>query len=95
MKVTLLGHQSWMITYNKTNVLIDPVLYEGFGSQDDNSIEIYPPRKIEFENIPKIDAIILSHEHSDHFHIPTLLKFKKVPIIVSSIMVNCVLDVLD
>jgi L-ascorbate metabolism protein UlaG (beta-lactamase superfamily) len=84
MKATFLGHQSWLISSSNTNLLIDPVLYNSFGSDDDNSIEIYPPREINISRMPKIDAIILSHEHSDHFHIPTLIKFKDTPILVSS-----------
>jgi hypothetical protein len=95
MQATLLGHQSWLISYDNTNILIDPVLYDSFGSDDDNSIEIYPPRFIDFSHIPKIDAIILSHEHSDHFHMPTLLLFKESPIITSTIMVDCVTNVIE
>ena len=94
MKAVFIGHQSWLINYGSTNILIDPVLDESFGSADDNSIEIFPPRTIDIKKIPKIDAIILSHEHSDHFHIPTLLHFKDVPIIVSPIMVGCVTDII-
>ena len=52
MEVTLLGHQSWLITSGNTNILIDPVLYDSFGSGDDNSIEIYPPRLINFNVMP-------------------------------------------
>ncbi len=95
MEVTLLGHQSWLITSGNTNILIDPVLYDSFGSGDDNSIEIYPPRLINFKAMPKIDAIILSHEHSDHFHIPTLSNFKNTPIFFSNVMVNCVENVIS
>jgi L-ascorbate metabolism protein UlaG (beta-lactamase superfamily) len=83
MKAVFLGHQSWLINYNQTNILIDPVLYDKFGNIDDNSIEIYPARSVDIESMPIISAIILSHEHSDHFHIPTLRQFPNVPILVS------------
>lgn len=95
MEITFLGHQSWLISSGNTNILIDPVLYNSFGSDDDNSIEIYPPREINLEKMPKIDAIVLSHEHSDHFHIPTLAKFQNAPIIVSPLMVGCALKTIE
>ncbi|MBX9702559.1 MAG: MBL fold metallo-hydrolase [Silvanigrellaceae bacterium] len=95
MKSLFLGHQSWLVSSNNTNILIDPVLYNAFGSDDDNAIEIYPPREIALDRMPEIDAIILSHEHSDHFHIPTLIKFRDTPIFVSPLMVDCVLKTIE
>lgn len=95
MKVTFLGHQSWLVSNNNTHILIDPVLYDGFGSIDDNGIEIFPPRKIDIDLMPQINAIIISHEHSDHFNIPTLKKFPHAVIIVSPLFVNCIREIIN
>ena len=95
MDVTFLGHQSWLISKDNTHILIDPVLYDGFGSNDDNAIEIFPPRIINMDLMPQINAIILSHEHSDHFHIPTLKKFPNVPIFVSPLFIDCIRSVIN
>jgi len=70
MKAAFLGHQSWLLTTETTGILLDPILADGFGSDD--QIEIYPPRRIRVKDLPRIQAVILSHEHSDHFHLPSL-----------------------
>ena len=68
MEITFLGHQSWLISHESTHVLVDPILADRFGSND--GIEIYPPRTIDIEHFPPVSAIFLSHEHSDHVHLP-------------------------
>jgi hypothetical protein len=93
--LTFLGHQSWLISENDTNILLDPVLSDKFGYDTVHGIEIYPPRTIDLKKMPNIDGIIISHEHSDHFHLPTLLAFKDVPIYIGKLMPSCVTDVLQ
>ena len=45
--------------------------------------------------MPKVDAIILSHEHLDHFHIPSLNKLPKdAPFYVSHLLPICVKDLI-
>ena len=90
MILTFLGHQSWLVSCGDTHILIDPILKDSFGSDDDNGIEIYPPRFIDIESMPRISGIILSHEHSDHFHIPSLKYFPNIPIFFGSLMPQCV-----
>ncbi|WP_010303187.1 MBL fold metallo-hydrolase [Candidatus Odyssella thessalonicensis] len=90
MECIFLGHQSWLIQHKNTHILIDPVLEDNFGNAKANSIEIFPPRKVNFPSNLKIDAIILSHEHSDHFHIPSLVRFSSSPIIFGPTMFDFV-----
>ncbi len=69
MRITALGHASYLIQSNNINILIDPV----FGSTFENGESIpFPDRKIHVNQIPKIDAVFLSHFHDDHFDIQSL-----------------------
>lgn len=69
MKAVTLGHASYLIQANSTNLLIDPV----FGNFFENGDSVpFPDRQIQLNKIPKIDAIFLSHFHDDHFDIESL-----------------------
>lgn len=95
MELTFLGHQTWLISHGSTNVIIDPLLLNKFGHSSDINFEIFPSRSIQIEDMPKVDAIILSHEHLDHFHIPSLNRLPKdAPFYVSHLLPICVKEIL-
>lgn len=71
LELTFLGHQTWHITDGLSTVLLDPILAEGFGAGN-LDFSIWPPRSIDVTAMPAPDAVILSHEHLDHFHLPSL-----------------------
>lgn len=73
MKLVFLGQQSWLFSSISTNILIDPILTESFGSSENQRFWIYPNRKIDRSSIPKINAILISSEHIQHFHLKSLL----------------------
>lgn len=80
LELTFLGHQTWHITDGLSTVLLDPILAEAFGA---GSLEfpIWPPRTVDVNRMPSPDAVILSHEHLDHFHLPSLaLLSRTVPL---------------
>src|SRR5215211_191057 len=81
---TFLGHQGWMIRSGRTCVLVDPLLCEEFGDVHALQYRVYPPRVMRAEAFPPIDAVILSHEHDDHFDIPSLVRLdRRIPIFIS------------
>ena len=95
MKLTFLGHQTWLISYGSTNVIIDPLLLNKFGHSSDINFEIFPSRNIQVDKMPRVDAIILSHEHLDHFHIPSLNMLPKdAPFYVSKLLPICVKELI-
>jgi len=67
-KVTVryLNHASFLITYRKTSLLIDPFFSGEFFWQDHLEIQLSKP-EITMEDIPRIDAILCTHIHGDHF----------------------------
>ncbi|MFT3699799.1 MAG: MBL fold metallo-hydrolase [Kofleriaceae bacterium] len=82
---TFLGHQGWAFTTPKAAILVDPLLCEDFGAAHALGYRVYPPRVWHPETMPVLDAVILSHEHDDHFDLPSLAKLdRKIPIYLSS-----------
>ncbi|MEH1101204.1 MBL fold metallo-hydrolase [Micromonospora sp. CPCC 205561] len=70
--LTFLGHQSWLVEIGDTRVLVDPVLTDSFGHSDRLRFEIYPARQVAVEKMPSLDAVLVTNEHLDHFHLNSL-----------------------
>ena len=82
---TVLGHQGWLFRTDKAAVLVDPLLCEDFGGIHALDYRVFPPRRWHPEAFPKLDAIVLSHEHDDHFDIPSLAKLhREIPVYLSA-----------
>lgn len=86
MKYTFLGHQSWLFSEGDTKILMDPLLEDTFGSNSQYGIEVVPPRIIKPEIYNNIDAILLSHEHTDHFHLRSLNKINRSAVVYVGIL---------
>lgn len=82
---TFLGHQGWLVRTDRTCILVDPLLREEFGDLHALEYRVFPPRVLTHEAFPPVDAVLLSHEHDDHFDIPSLAKLdRKIPIHLSA-----------
>lgn len=76
MEIAFLGHQSWYFLDGDYGVLVDPLLTD--------QPQIYPRRHVCYTELPKLNAIFITHEHPDHFNIPTLaLLPRDLPIYLS------------
>jgi hypothetical protein len=85
LSITFLGHQGWLFQSNTSCFLVDPLLCEEFGEAHALDYRVYPPRVFNFEHFPKIDGVVLTHEHDDHFDIPSLARLERtIPIFLSS-----------
>ncbi|MEO6954541.1 MAG: MBL fold metallo-hydrolase [Polyangia bacterium] len=83
--VTFLGHQGWMFRTKRASILVDPLLCDAFGHAHALGYDVFPPRVIDLGKFPALDAVVLTHEHDDHFDLPTLaLLDRKIPIYLSS-----------
>lgn len=88
LNLTYLGWQSWLVESETTAILIDPILEDTIGrgpAEMGQSFLFWPPRQTDWKQLPPIDAVFLTHEHEDHFHIPSLAQLDRaIPIHFSS-----------
>lgn len=70
MRITFLGHQGWQFEHKGRSFLLDPILEEMGNGAD--KLPVWPQRRLEFSRMSHIDAVIVSHEHADHFSLETL-----------------------
>jgi UDP-MurNAc hydroxylase len=71
MDATLLGHASFLIEHGDTCLLIDPVFSDPF--QGDLVVSC-PQRVVHIDRLPRIDAVLISHAHLDHYHSPSIAR---------------------
>jgi L-ascorbate metabolism protein UlaG (beta-lactamase superfamily) len=77
LRVTVVGHASVLIQADGLNVLTDPVW-----SVRASPLSFAGPRRvwapgIAFDSLPKIDAVLLSHNHYDHLDLQTLRRLHR------------------
>ncbi len=63
-KITWLQHAAFLIQINNINILVDPLFYNSSKVYPSNFEPIYKP-----EDLPRIDVILISHNHEDHMKI--------------------------
>lgn len=71
-RITWLGHATFLIQIGGINILTDPI----FGGLS----FLFPrilPNTIAVDNLPRIDVILISHNHRDHMDKDSLLSLKK------------------
>jgi len=87
-RATFLGWQSWLLQSDTACLLVDPLLTDDAGRGVPSARQTFlfsPPRHFEWEGFPSVDAILLSHEHEDHFSIPSLSRISRsIPIYLSA-----------
>jgi UDP-MurNAc hydroxylase len=78
MHIQLISHASVVVETKDACIWTDPWL---FGTAFNDSWSLLPPARFEASLYDRINYLWISHEHPDHFHIPTLkslpLDFKK------------------
>ncbi|HZX43995.1 MAG TPA: MBL fold metallo-hydrolase [Myxococcaceae bacterium] len=67
-RVTWLGHASWLVQAAGTSVLIDPAL----GPRISGVISRNAGPGLRVDQLPPIDAALVTHNHYDHLDLPTL-----------------------
>lgn len=86
MVVTWVGHATFLIQTQGLNILTDPIWSDTAGPWGLGPRRVAAPG-IRFEDLPKIDAVLVSHNHYDHMDLVTLKRLwdRDKPIIVSSL----------
>lgn len=82
LETTFLGHQGWRFATGEAAVLVDPLLVEPFGHGGAVGV-VYPPRALNLPAMDPVDAVVLTHEHEDHFNIPSMNRISRdIPIFI-------------
>lgn len=77
LSVTWVGHATTLIQIDGVNILTDPIWSERCSPVSFIGPKRYTPPGIKIENLPRIDIVILSHNHYDHTDLPTLKQLEE------------------
>jgi L-ascorbate metabolism protein UlaG (beta-lactamase superfamily) len=87
MRVTWIGHSTVLVQTAGVNILTDPIW-----SERASPFAFIGPRRVRmpgvrFEDLPRIDLVLVSHDHYDHMDLPTLKRLwdRDRPVIVTSL----------
>jgi L-ascorbate metabolism protein UlaG (beta-lactamase superfamily) len=87
MRVTWIGHATVLVQTAGLNILTDPIW-----SERASPFSFVGPKRVRapgvrFEDLPKIDLVLISHNHYDHMDVPTLKRLWKRdrPVFVTSL----------
>ncbi len=72
MRVTFINHATTLVQLDDVNVLTDPIYSMRCSPFDFAGPKRVRPPGIRFEDLPRIDAVVVSHDHYDHLDLPTL-----------------------
>jgi L-ascorbate metabolism protein UlaG (beta-lactamase superfamily) len=95
MLVTWVGHATVLVQTAGLNILTDPVWSDTVSPLPPIGPERVRAPGIRFEDLPKIDLILVSHNHYDHMDLPTLKRLwaRDRPAIVTSLGNDSILKV--
>jgi L-ascorbate metabolism protein UlaG (beta-lactamase superfamily) len=93
-ELTWFGHSSYLLQIEGTNILVDPVFsgrtspVSWAGTKAFDGADVYKA-----EDMPRIDVMVISHDHYDHLDYETILKLKdRVGVFVTSLGVGAHLE---
>tara|TARA_B100001059_G_C17832667_1_gene585755 strand:+ start:313 stop:1434 length:1122 start_codon:yes stop_codon:yes gene_type:complete len=65
-QATLIGHSTVLLQYKGINILTDPIFSERSSFSQNIGPKRYTPPALSIDQLPKIDIIVISHNHYDH-----------------------------
>jgi L-ascorbate metabolism protein UlaG (beta-lactamase superfamily) len=72
MVITYVNHSTFLIQVAGVNILTDPVWSDRVSPVSFAGPRRYRPAGVRFEDLPRIDLIVISHNHYDHLDLKTL-----------------------
>jgi L-ascorbate metabolism protein UlaG (beta-lactamase superfamily) len=88
LRATFVNHSTVLLQMDGVNVLTDPVWSERVSPYTFAGPRRHRPAGIRFEDLPPIDAILVSHNHYDHMDVATLRRLgeregRPIPVFVA------------
>lgn len=78
LRVTWLGHSTMLVDVDGARVLIDPVWGERASPWSSTGPARFYEPPLPLEELPPIDAVIISHDHYDHLDYETVFRMRDV-----------------
>jgi L-ascorbate metabolism protein UlaG (beta-lactamase superfamily) len=75
--ITPVGHATFLIQLDGLNILTDPIWSERCSPLSWAGPRRFRDPGIRFEDLPPIDAVLVSHNHYDHLDLPTLKRLAR------------------
>ncbi len=76
-RITWLGHSCLLIEIDGITILTDPVFSERVSPFSFMGTKTFPfSHRFQFDELPHVDLILISHDHYDHLDYQTMLKLK-------------------
>ncbi|MBI4764677.1 MAG: MBL fold metallo-hydrolase [Deltaproteobacteria bacterium] len=72
LRIIPIGHSTFLIQMDGMNILTDPIWSERCSPVSLAGPKRRQPPGIRFEELPRIDIVLVSHNHYDHLDLPTL-----------------------
>jgi hypothetical protein len=72
LRIVLVGHASLLIQLAGCNILVDPVWSGRASPLSFAGPRRHQPPGIGFDDLPRIDVVLITHSHYDHMDMPTL-----------------------
>lgn len=74
LRVTVIGHATVLLQSNGYNILTDPIFSDRCSPVSFLGPKRVSPPAIQLDRLPKIDLILISHDHYDHLDLPSVQK---------------------
>lgn len=90
IRATVIGHATVLVQVDGLNLLTDPVMSHRIGPTSWLGPARVRPPAVAFDAIPKIDVVLLSHDHYDHLDRPTIraLARRDDPLVLTGLKVG-------